>query len=385
MSDERDDDNTITLEEARRRRDTEKAAKKTNGHAQRGKVALVMLHDVVVVGSQDRLINGVLGDSGLAMLYGETSSGKSFATFDACMHIALGWDWFGRKVTPSAVLYVAAEAPGSWGNRVEAFCRHHQLDQDQRQRLPFGFILSTVNLGPQGHDTNAIIAAAKDLEDRSGEKCRLIALDTMARATPGHDENDPVDVSKFVAKIDAIRQGAQATPLVVHHSGKNLAAGARGHSSLRAAMDYELEVERNGEARTLRVRKNRDGTDGGEFGFQLRSIEIGVDDDGQAITSCAVVPADVVKKARKRTQAQLGADVLSNTLVDFGETPPIGGRWPSQQVLRLQRFREALKTAGVTSADNPATERKSWERIRKELLQQGVMVINGEFCWRSVT
>jgi hypothetical protein len=382
MSDERDDDNTITLEEARRRRDAEKAAKKTNGHAQRGKVALVMLHDVVVVGSQDRLVNGVLGDSGLAMLYGETSSGKSFATFDACMHIALGWEWFGRKVTPSAVLYVAAEAPGSWGNRVEAFCRHHQLDQDQRERLPFGFILSTVNLGPQGHDSSAIIAAAKDLEDRSGEKCRLIAIDTMARATPGHDENDPVDVSKFVAKIDAIRNGANATPLVVHHSGKNLAAGARGHSSLRAAMDYELEVERNGEARTLRVRKNRDGSDGGEFGFQLQSIDIGTDEDGQPITSCVVVPGDVVKKRRKRTLAQQAADALSNALVDFGETPPIGGRWPSGQVLRLNRFREALKAAGITEAENDVTERQQWSRIRRELMASGILIVQGEFCWR---
>jgi len=382
MSDERDDDNTITLEEARRRRDAEKAAKKTNGHAQRGKVALVMLHDVVVVGSQDRLVNGVLGDSGLAMLYGETSSGKSFATFDACMHIALGWEWFGRKVTPSAVLYVAAEAPGSWGNRVEAFCRHHQLDQDQRERLPFGFILSTVNLGPQGHDSSAIIAAAKDLEDRSGEKCRLIAIDTMARATPGHDENDPVDVSKFVAKIDAIRNGANATPLVVHHSGKNLAAGARGHSSLRAAMDYELEVERNGEARTLRVRKNRDGSDGGEFGFQLQPIDIGTDEDGQPITSCVVVPGDVVKKRRKRTLAQQAADALSNALVDFGETPPIGGRWPSGQVLRLNRFREALKAAGITEAENDVTERQQWSRIRRELMASGILIVQGEFCWR---
>lgn len=381
MSDERDDDRTvIDVEEARRRRDADKMAKRSNG--QDKSKPLVMLHDVNVVGSHDRLIRGVLGESALAMLYGETACGKSFMMFDQSMHLALGWEWFGRKVLPSGVLYVAAEAPTSWGNRVEAFCRHHQLDQDQRQRLPFGFIMGNVNIGPQGQDVGAIIGAAKELEDRSGEKCRLIPIDTMARATLGHDENDPRDVGALINKMDAIRRAVDATVEIVHHAGKNLALGARGHSSLRAAMDYEIEIERSGEARTLRVRKNRDGSDAAELGFQLQSVEIGTDQDGEPITSCVVVPADVVKKPRKRTLAQLAIDVLSNALVDFGETPPIGGRWPSVQVIRLNRFREALKAAGVTSIENDVTERQQWARIRQTLLTTGVLVVQGEFCWR---
>ena len=43
--------------------------------------------------------------------------------------------------------------------------------------------------------------------------------------------------------------------MVVHHSGKNKANGARGSSALRAATDTELEVEGN----QVHMRKQRNG------------------------------------------------------------------------------------------------------------------------------
>jgi hypothetical protein len=57
----------------------------------------------------DRLVRRLLGTSTLALRYGEPGCGKTFVATDLAMHIALGWQWFGRAVTPGAVIYVACE------------------------------------------------------------------------------------------------------------------------------------------------------------------------------------------------------------------------------------------------------------------------------------
>ena len=59
----------------------------------------------------------------------------------------------------------------------------------------------------------------------------------------GGDENSSVDMGAMVKHLDAIRAATKAHLMVVHHSGKNKAKGARGHSLLRAATDTEIEVD----------------------------------------------------------------------------------------------------------------------------------------------
>ena len=68
-----------------------------------------------------------------------------------------------------------------------------------------------------------------------------MVVDTLARAMTGN-ENAPEDMGSFVAACGRIREACEGHVLVVHHCGKDAAKGARGHSSLRAATDVELEV-----------------------------------------------------------------------------------------------------------------------------------------------
>ena len=389
----------ISVEEAKRRRAEREAASRpgapppplANGHdphhVKQREIALVGLHEMGTTDAQDNLIHGILGDAQFGMVYGESGSGKSFLTFDMAVHFALGREWMGHKVAGGGVLYIAAEGRGGWAHRVEAWCRHHALDEEARALAPFAFILETINLGRHGNgDIDAVIRAADGFAKRI-EPPKLIVVDTMARATPGSNENDAADMGAFVANIDRIRRATKATPITVHHSGKNQNLGARGHSSLRAAMDTELEVERTDAGRVIRTRKSRDGRDDAEQAFNLEVVTVATDPEGKEITSCVVVPADIAavgkRRSKDKTAWQLAGDYLSNTLVDHPASVGNDHRFPTHvPITTVARFREALERASIIDGASAGTRRVQWKRIKDALIRKGHLRIEGDYCWR---
>jgi hypothetical protein len=82
--------------------------------------------------------------------------------------------------------------------------------------------------------------------------------------------------------------------LIVHHAGKDRGKGARGHSSLKGAVDTEIEVtyDKTTGVRTANVTKQRDGSDDVQVYYLLRTVDLGPDPDNPnaQITSCVVAP-----------------------------------------------------------------------------------------------
>ena len=116
------------------------------------------------------------------------------------------------------------------------------------------------------------------------------------------DENSGQDMTEAVRAMDAIREATGAHVCLIHHCGKDEARGARGHSSLRAAVDTEIEVSRpEGEmVTTVRVTKQRDLSIGDPMPFSLEVVELGVDRRGNPITSCVVRHEDEMMAAKPR-------------------------------------------------------------------------------------
>jgi hypothetical protein len=81
--------------------------------------------------------------------------------------------------------------------------------------------------------------------------------------------------------VDRIRDAVKATMLVVHHSGKDAAKGARGHSLLRAATDTEIEIVDS----TIKVTKQRDMETIDDLKFRLEPADLGADASGRRVRS----------------------------------------------------------------------------------------------------
>jgi hypothetical protein len=337
--------------------------------------------DLDNVSAPDRLVRRLLGTATLALVYGEPGSGKTFAATDLAMHIALGWPWFGRSVTPGAVVYVACEGVAGLSNRLAAFRRRHDLPTD----VPLAVVPAALNLGPGGHDAQRVVDAVKSVETRTGQAVQLIIVDTLARALGTGDENSSQDMGAFIAACDRIRVATGATVLIVHHRGKSQQAGARGSSALLGAVDTAIEIEKRDTGRVAKVVKQKDGDDGEELGFTLEVIEVGADDEGEPITTCIVVPSEGVAKRAPRLSGteRRAVDVLLNVLADHPEMRPDTVTFPNVTLTKIDRFREGLKSAGVTDRDNSTNERQQWRRITTNLANKGVLVIKGDYCWKA--
>lgn len=132
-----------------------------------------------------------------------------------------------------------------------------------------------------------MIQAAKDVKAVTDMPIRLIILDTLARCFGGSDENAAKDMGAFIQGCDYIKAATQATVLIIHHSGKDQDKGARGSSAFRAALDVEFNVRREGDggALILSCTKMKDAEEPPRRAYDLHSVDLYVDDDGDRITS----------------------------------------------------------------------------------------------------
>ena len=67
------------------------------------------------------LIDELITDHGLTIVYGDPGSYKSFIALDASLRLAFGMDWHGTKTKRCGVLYIAGEGSRGLGKRVKGY------------------------------------------------------------------------------------------------------------------------------------------------------------------------------------------------------------------------------------------------------------------------
>lgn len=229
------------------------------------------------------LIEGVINRNAFALLYGKPGATKTFNAIDMCVCIAMGKPWANRyETTQHATLYVALEGGVEFDKRVSTAWLHHKANDD----TPFFYLSAGINMVRDDEDAKAVIRFAHQIAEQSKFKVGMIVIDTLNRSLSGGDENSNVDMGLFVRHVDLIREETGAAVLVIHHTGKDEAKGARGHSSLLAALDTEIFVSGEGE---MSVTKQRDLPEIEELAKSaLVDVQIGVDAGGRQLQSAAV-------------------------------------------------------------------------------------------------
>ena len=250
-----------------------------------GRFPILSLASSVVLQPGGWRIKNLLPDRGLVVLFGASGSGKTFVAIDIAYAIARGVAWRKNRTKRGRVLIVAAEGAKGMSKRLKAYADYYGIDPNEVDigllTVPPNFLLSE-----DVTDLAGAIAASGGAD--------VIMVDTMAQVTPGANENSSEDVGLALGNARALEMATEALIMMVDHSGKDASKGVRGWSGKRAAADAELEVLKyeNG-TRELRITKMKDGDDGLKWGFRLETVIVGTDVDGDPITSCVAVEADV--------------------------------------------------------------------------------------------
>ena len=310
--------------------------------------------DIMNLPSIDWKVQGVFPESGFACIYGVSGGGKSFLAMDMALSMAEGRRWFGLRTKKAAVTYIVAEGQGGLKGRVIAW------EEENKRELPENvqFVLDDFYIGAD------VERLAKSIPTGS-----LIVIDTMNAVSAGLAENDVVDMGIIISNCKQLQKLTSGLVCLIHHCGKDAAKGLRGHTSLIAALDAAIEVDRRGNNRVWKVVKNKDGQDGQAYKFTLNIRIVGKDAYGDDVTSCSVFASEepARQEVKPLTPAQrYGLESLEAALQAEGKS-----------AVHVDVWRDYFYEK--STADSQEGKKKAFQRVRTDLKEIGKIFVTDDF------
>jgi hypothetical protein len=238
--------------------------------------------DIETPDQQPYLVKKLIYLPGVTMLHSDPGVGKSICAMDLAFHVGMGFtEWCGYKIKQRVRgLYVFSEGVTRLWKRRDAWLKKHGMTvEDLRGWVDFYPEPIPLNASEAYVDTLITYAREHDYG--------LIVIDTWATANAGSDENAAGLTQQSLNRCGRIRDEVQAGVLVVHHDNRQ--GAFRGSSAIDGYVDTRLHAVRDREREDRRVvitvEKQRDDEDGITWMAQLEVVDLGVDEDGDSITS----------------------------------------------------------------------------------------------------
>jgi hypothetical protein len=143
-----------------------------------------------------------------------------------------------------------------------------------------------------------------------------VILDTMGLAACYENEDKAAQIQKVITSLGKLSDETGALAINVDHMGKVQEAGLRGTSAKRDCVETILAclIDRNRDNKPINHRmqlfKIRDGEEGRVIPYKLKPIDMGVDEDGDSISTCIVQWEPQRPLPRKRAPRRLKTNVV---------------------------------------------------------------------------
>jgi hypothetical protein len=321
------------------------------------------------------LVKGVIEREQISLLFGPPGTGKTFLAIDRDMSIATGISWFGHKVKPGPVVYLAIEAGRrAIQNRCYAWLQAHGMEG---QDVPFVAVTSPVDLCHlQAGHVPLLLSTIRERMVGFSEPA-LLEIDTVSRALAGGDENAPTDMGAFLFTLDQLRSALRCHISGIHHTGKTDSINPRGHGLLQAAADTWLQIQRphNSAICSWMITRQRDGIAGAKFHFKLPQVVLGNDEDGDPVTTCLVkaTEAPITDTAdgedKLRPREQIALNQLAEAINTAGIVPPNTSHIPRDKAcVTLDLWRRYCSAGGLAHDATPDAQRIAISRATERLM-----------------
>ncbi len=209
-------------------------------------------------------IENCIPEGVFSTLYGPTGIGKTFVMLDMSLSLASGIDWLNIASKKQKVLYVVGEGVRGYKKRVRAWLKAHPgLNPDITFANAYGQNL---------RDPDALAGLAVYIKTHG---FTFVVIDTVNMLAGGMDENASAEMGEFNTAMTVLAADTGATVVAVHHTGKDVKAGARGHSSFAGAVNSAILLTRDPELPilTIHFEKQRDAVRGTPIAIEMYSVE----------------------------------------------------------------------------------------------------------------
>jgi hypothetical protein len=325
------------------------------------------------------VVHGLIPHDGITIVYGAPKCGKSFWMLDLGMHVALGREYRGRKVSQGPTVLCAFEGQKNTGKRVEAWRQQFLAEDHAPDEVEFYLMPVTISLV---HEHAELIAA---ITETSPKPPTLIILDTLNRSFVGSESND-ADMTAYIRAADTLRETFGSAVVIVHHCGHDTNR-PRGHTSLIGAADAVIAVKKQQDTSIffVTVEMMKDGETGAVLASQIENVEVGYNGEGLLITSCVVRPIESVTPINKPRFSGATAHalrVLENAIIEYGEIVPATGNIPpNTRTISLIRWRQDFVAQSITDSDKPDTQSKAFRRCAEKLKSLNEIGVWNERVW----
>lgn len=360
------------------------------------------------------LVKEFFAERSVSLLIGESQAGKSFVAIDLAGSMALGQDFFGRRTKAGGAFYAAAEAVSTIADRVHAF-KLGRLGSVANLVRQAGAVFEVPNLAVSWaecpnlaieQNVALLISWIKEANLRCLERhempIRLVVVDTLVAAFGIEDWNSASQCQRAMAALKRIAAECDVAVVGVHHLGKDLTRGASGSFALTAGADAIVSVIRSMEdalsgevqSRNIALTKSRYCVTGAQVSFELVSIEVDHDEEGDPVESAYIelkqmTTRVVVKSRRSRSKTEsLGVTVFRRAFLLSLPEADDSSMVESAKVAPLEIVRKHFYAIYHGKNDDPegctTARRQAFNRARKEVaklkefgleIQDGVDVV----------
>jgi hypothetical protein len=325
------------------------------------------------------LIDGLIEQSDLGLIFGASGGGKSFVVLDMAYCIAAGIPYHGRNTKKTGVLYVCGEGHSGLQKRIKAIhidkgCT--ELPNIHITTVPAAFI-----------DESSAIAIQNTI--KAIGNIGVVFVDTFHRNLGNGDENSAKDIAKFLQNIDLYLRSIGVAVIPVHHSGNDSSGRSRGSSSIRAAMDVEYEVKQDADTNIITVTntKMKNFEQPKPFSFKFKPVA----------ESVVLEPTDFI--AKKGSKKPLSGNnlkalqCLTKALDDFGIEPTqiirdLFSDSPQNtpdKIVSIDKWRKEAYLA-ITVDSEPSKKQNALKmafyNARKALDENYLIGFHGEYVWK---
>jgi hypothetical protein len=213
------------------------------------------------------LVQGLIKLPSLSIVYGPPGTLKTWFMIDMGMCIASGQPWLPPLSREAGVVgWSTMQSPVLWCDfdngaddmheRVEAVSQAYDLPKDS----PFYYVSMPMPwLDGSDYNSKSFVELRRAVH-QAGAK--LVVIDNLRMVSGQVDENS-ADMAGVLSCFRRLSEQAEAAVVLVHHqrktTGKETRVGdtLRGHSSIEAALNLALLIEREGHADTIKLKATK--------------------------------------------------------------------------------------------------------------------------------